>query len=481
MQTAEQLLNDEIKRLSHELDQLRKNYDTLFKASPIAYLILDNAFRINRFNDMAARLFETADLNDKNLTQYMTTDTRDELYFYIMELKKGIPLAPYTLDFRISGHVKHCRLYIQPVENGTGDLVRCAIIDETKDILYHQEIEELSYRDALTGLFNRRYFDKFLASLRDEGAFPIAFIIADLNGMKLVNDAFGHAQGDQMLQQAATTLSSVLTKVPAMIARLGGDEFGILVPGLEGAALTKLVQRLEQATRALTVGYLSLSVSFGCSVLSNREQDSTVILAEAEKKMFRNKLNTSGNQRHILVTSLLASLHERLPGEAKHSERVGQNMKAFGEALNFDKLKCLRLQTAGLMHDIGKISLDHCVIVKSSALNKSDWEELQKHPEIGFRILSSTTTFSDIAEIVLTHHERLDGKGYPRQLTGEFISEEARMIAICEAYDAMTNVRSYRKAISRDAAIAALEKNAGTQFDPRLVQIFIDQVLKVKK
>ncbi len=478
MQTDLQLQNKKLKRLNQELTQSLRNYERLFQEAPVAYVLVDDTLKITRFNNKAVELFETENLLKKLLTQFVSREDRDNLICHIQELLQRKYLTVCTLDFLINGSQKHFRVFSELIIEGSKNIVCCAIIDETSEVLYRKEIEELSNRDQLTGLYNRRFFTQQLANLREEGRYPIGFIMADLNGLKLVNDAFGHAMGDQMIKQSAKAISSVLNKNYTLV-RFGGDEFGILAPGADIATLKRLLVRLENVTRSLTVGFMSVSVSFGYSQIVDRDHKSLEAITEAETRMFRNKLTTSVSQRHIMIASFLTTLHQKFPGEARHSERVGQLMQAFGHALDYDNPKCLKLKTAGLMHDIGKIALDQAVIVKSSGLNKAERQEIERHPEIGFRILSSTTSFADIAEIVLTHHERIDGKGYPRKLTEPYIGEEARMLAISEAYEAMTSGRSYKKALSEADAVAALEKGAGTQFDQRLVQVFIEKVIKI--
>lgn len=477
MQTDMQLQNKKLKRQNEALTESLRNYERLFHEAPVAYVLADESLKITRFNNKAVELFETENLLRKQLTQFVYREDRDKLVCHIQELLQRKYLTVCSLDFMISGSQKHFRVFSELIVEHSKNIICCAIIDETSEVLYRKEIEELSNRDQLTGLHNRRYFIQQLASLREEGHYPIGFIMADLNGLKLINDAFGHLMGDQILRQAAKAMGSVLYKNYTLV-RFGGDEFAILAPGADVATLKRLLLRLENVTRSLTVGFMNISVSFGYSQIADRDHKSVDAITEAENRMFRNKLTTSVSQRHIMIASFLTTLKEKLPCEARHSERVGQLMQAFGHALQMDNAKCLKLKTAGLMHDIGKIALDQAVIAKSSSLNKAERQEIERHPEIGFRILSSTTSFADIAETVLTHHERIDGKGYPRKLTEPYIGEEARMLAICEAFEAMTSTRSYAKAISEAEAVAILRKCSGTQFDPRLVEVFIEKVLK---
>lgn len=145
--------------------------------------------------------------------------------------------------------------------------------------------------------------------------------------------------------------------------------------------------------------------------------------------------------------------------------------------MNLDKDNVNQLRTAGLMHDIGKIGIEDKILNKDGKLNNHEWLEIKRHPEIGYRILSSANEFSKLADCVLEHHERWDGKGYPKGIDGLSISLQARIIAIADAYDAMTSERAYRKALSIEEAIAELRKYSGTQFDPEIVKVFIEKVM----
>lgn len=145
--------------------------------------------------------------------------------------------------------------------------------------------------------------------------------------------------------------------------------------------------------------------------------------------------------------------------------------------MNFDKNEINKIRTAGLIHDIGKIGIEGKILNKTARLDRDEWQEVKKHPEIGWRILKSTTEFSELAQTILEHHERWDGKGYPRGIKGDEISKEARIINLADSYDAMTNNRSYRNSMTKNDAIAEITRCAGTQFDPEIVDVFIKKVL----
>ncbi|MEI6602868.1 MAG: HD-GYP domain-containing protein, partial [Clostridia bacterium] len=207
-------------------------------------------------------------------------------------------------------------------------------------------------------------------------------------------------------------------------------------------------------------------------------EDINEIFKKAEDEMYKHKLSESMSMRSNMIEIIMSTLFEKSDRELLHSKRVSSLAVSIAEELDLSKDKINQLRTAGLMHDIGKIGIEEKILNKDSSLNDSEWKEIMRHPEIGYRILSSVNEFSEIAELVLSHHERWDGTGYPRGLCGEDICIEARIIALADSFDAMTSDRPYRKAFSEKEAVIEIEKNANKQFDPRISKVLIEKVLK---
>lgn len=353
------------------------------------------------------------------------------------------------------------------------------IMDDITEKKAKQEaIEYLSYHDQLTNLKNRRYYEESLIKLDQPKHLPLTLIMGDLNGLKLVNDSLGHSAGDELLIKAANAIISSC-RSNDIVARIGGDEFVIILPHTDEHQAEKIIKQIKKNTAQAKVGAIDVSISFGYATKKNPQTLLAQILKKAEDSMYHNKLFESPSMRGRTVHTILKTLHEKNPREEKHSHRVSMLCEKMGIALGWSEFKIKELRTIGLLHDIGKIAIEESILSKTASLTKEEWLEIKRHPEIGYRILNTVAEMSDMAEYILAHHERYDGKGYPKGLKGDEIPLEARIISIADTYDAMTSNRVYREALPINQVIEELKKNAGLQFDPKLIQIFIEKVAKL--
>ena len=340
-----------------------------------------------------------------------------------------------------------------------------------------EKILDLSYHDQLTGLFNRRYFDEELKRIDVEANLPITIIMADMNGLKLINDSFGHIAGDQALIRTAKILAGEFREADR-IARYGGDEFVILLPKTDKTKAERIVNRIYGTVLQEKISSVSISVSIGYDTKSKAEENIFEIYKKAEDRMYRQKLVMSPQFKRNLVEAIMNEVHEKSESEAEHSNRVSELCEQTGRALKMADRELSILKNAAYLHDIGKITVDAKILNKQGRLTDLEWEEIKHHSEVGYRILSTVNGMAEIAEYVLSHHERWDGTGYPKGTKGTDIPLISRMIAITEAYEAMTSGRCYKSAITKEAAIVELRSNAGTQLDPELTELFIEKVLK---
>ncbi len=375
---------------------------------------------------------------------------------------------------RAGRETKYISAYASPVPGE--NLIISTVADVTERRKVEENFKHLSYHDHLTELFNRRFFEVELKRLDAPRNLPLTVVMGDVNGLKLINDSFGHEVGDRLLRKAAKIIHDSCRR-DDIIARIGGDEFGIILPGSGAEEAEKIIARIQgQPIDIGQVGSL-ISVSFGYATKAEESQAIHAIQAEAENLMYKHKMYDGASMRNKTVSVVMDALFEKDERESLHSRRVSDICAAIASELGFDNDRINKIRISGLIHDIGKIGIDEKILSKPGKLNGAEWEEIKRHPEAGYRILSSVSEFSELAESVLSHHERWDGMGYPRGLRGEDISIEARIIALADAFDAMTQDRSYRKAMSCAQALEEIKNNAGVQFDPMITDIFVSRLL----
>ncbi len=351
--------------------------------------------------------------------------------------------------------------------------------DSTEKKREQDKILQLSYRDSLTGLYNRRYYEQIKSTVDSEPYYPLTMVLGDVNGLKLTNDAFGHDAGDQLLKKVAAVLRKTCREGD-IITRIGGDEFILLLPRTDALNAKIIVDRLNEALFAEEIRGLKVSVSFGYSVKEGEPVSFEETFKLAEDGMYIEKLSKSSTFKKHAIDTLLVKQFEMNQWEKEHSLKVGQLSKRFAEVMGFSKDEIWQVERGASLHDLGKIAIDENILSQRHRLTQSQWLELKRHPEIGYTILRSVGEYAPFAEYVLYHHERWDGTGYPQKLKGLDIPLPARMIAIVDSYVAMISDRAYKRALSPQEAIEELYAYRGAQFDPDLVPIFVEKVLSAR-
>jgi two-component system cell cycle response regulator len=336
-------------------------------------------------------------------------------------------------------------------------------------MLEHSRNEALT--DPLTGLGNRRALAVALERRLDRPSpDPMVLALFDLDGFKSYNDSFGHAAGDALLQRLASDLGTVL-EGPASVYRMGGDEFCALLPGGDaGQAL------LRAASAVLTDqgdGF-TISASLGSVRLPDETDDVEEALRLADQRMYANKRDVRREgAAHEVKRALLSALAQRDPGLGDHVDDVGALAEQTAYELGYPSGPAERIRIAAELHDIGKMAIPEAILNKRGSLTEREWALMRQHTVAGERIISSGNALADIGPIVRSSHERWDGRGYPDGLVGEEIPHGARIISVCDSYQAMTSDRPYRKAMSVEVALAELRAGAGHQFDPEVVAAFL--------
>ncbi len=395
-----------------------------------------------------------------------------------MVLAKGhtAGLANHTLLISKYGNEIAIADSAAPIKDGNGVIQGVVIVfrDITDEAKIQKEIEYLTFHDKLTGLYNRAYFEEILARLDTEMQLPLSLIMGDLNGLKLVNDALGHHEGDKLLIRMAKYLKDSCRNED-IIARWGGDEFVIVLPRTSEEVAMRICDRIRNNCDKYHENELiQLSIALGHATKEDPKEDIEKVLLKAEGRMYRNKFRESNSIRNAMISSLKRSLFETNYETEEHTRRLEELSLNMGKALQLSDSQLDELTLLASLHDIGKIAIPNEILMKKGKLLRKEWDILRKHPEIGYRIASASSELAPIANTIFSHHEWWDGSGYPQGLKGEEIPLISRIVAIIDAYDAMTNDRPYRKAISHEEATEELRRCAGTQFDPKLVEFFIE-------
>lgn len=347
-------------------------------------------------------------------------------------------------------------------------------ISERKEL--ENKLKYYYYHDQLTNLYNRRYIFDNLLEIDNSKNFPLSIISADINGLRSINEAYGYNVGDEIIKKIAHIIGEICAK-PCIVSRWDGDEFVVLMPNMTTEKAQEIVFKINQSLNEQNSKQSPLSVSFGIATKNDKNDTLKKVIRLAEENMLNSKTYESLSIQSSSINMILQTLHEKNKREEAHSRRVSEICVAIGKAMGIDSSDINKLKIIGLVHDIGKIGIDEHILNKAGKLNNSECSEVKQHTEIGYRILSANKQTSELAFYVLSHHEKLDGTGYPNGIKGESITLLTRILSVADAFDAMTSKRAYSDGISRADAIVELLKFSGTQFDKEIVHIFINKVL----
>ena len=386
------------------------------------------------------------------------------------------PFVPYACAFALAG----VALY----QRGRMAKLRARIADGTRT-------------DPLTGLLNRRALEEMLdmeLERATRAGRPLSVIVGDLDSFSAVNERQGHAAGDTALQLVANDCLKWKRRIDRA-ARIGGEEFALLLPETDERGAFIVAERLRRAThRTFADAAVRVTISFGVAsspmhgtdavgllraadraVAAAKElgSDRTVIYSdEVARTLAQPGLQGDGQLQLATVIALAEALDIRDTGTGQHSHTVGRYAELMARELGLAEEHVERVRLAGVLHDIGKIGISDSVLSKPGPLDADEWQQMYTHPEIAARLLSHPE-FDDLRAWILAHHERPDGAGYPYRLSADEIPLEARIIAVADAYEAMTADRVYRPSLGAETARAELKAGSGSQFDPRVVSAFV--------
>ena len=465
----------ERKRLEVELRRSEDIFRTYIEKAPIGIFVVNAQGKYIDVNEMACQLMGRTreEVLNLSISDFVTPAHLKRGIEDFRELsKKGFLDTEYRVRKKDSQDfwVSFCGTKI----NDNCFIAFCSDITERKE--KEARVEYLSYHDSLTGAYNRAFYEDEIKKIDTEDSLPFSVIICDINGLKLINDSLGHAAGDMVLVETTKLLGRFLRRGD-ILARIGGDEFSILLPRTKSQDARDMVDRIRTECQATNVKIfktpMPLSISLGFSTKTIITDSFSRISKLAEDDMYRRKLLEREGFHSAVLETLRVSLFERSHETEEHASRLIDSSRKLGTAMGLGKDELNDLTLLSSLHDIGKINIDNSILLKPAKLNDDEWLEMKKHPAIGYRIAMASTELRSIAELILCHHERWDGGGYPQGLKGESIPLLSRIISVVDAYDAMTNDRPYHKAITREEAITEISVHAGSQFDPEIAAKFL--------
>lgn len=468
----------ERRRDEMKIELQKKHFEALFINSTDAIVFLNRDARVMSINEQFSKLFGylLKDIQNKNL-DHLTVPAAKAMAAKLFSAKifKGEAVEQESIRQDRNGKAIDVAIKGIPVVL-EDDVVGayCIYSDITERKKYENQLKFTSMHDALTGAYNRAYFEEEINRLQDGREHPISIIVADVNDMKFINDNLGHDAGDILLKTCSTIFNQSV-RHKDVIARIGGDEFVVILPKTPQNVAIEISRRINRsmAEHKKTNPEIPLSVSLGIATTTKPGHSLHEVFKEADNDMYSDKLAGGVNIRGDIVNTLLNTLAERDFITGGHAERMSRKAKDLGEQLGLIPKQLNELILLSHVHDLGKVGIPDNILFKPGKLNEEEWEEMRRHPEIGQRIASSSSDLQHISELILHHHEKWDGTGYPKGLKGEEIPIECRILAIVDAFDAMTNVRPYRDALTEEEALNEIRRCSGTQFDPDLVDKFI--------
>lgn len=468
----------QLQTINQALTEAEATYRTLVESSLVGIYVVEKE-RFSYLNPKAREIFGIGlqeEIADKMVYEYIHPEDREQVRNETRERLKGVKKWE-SFTFRIlrcDGKVRYLESHNAAGRMGRNQVIMGMILDITERYTMEHELRYSSMHDKLTGLFNRAHFERELKELAQQAGDTVGIVVADVNGLKLINDILGHQAGDALIKATAQILEQSF-RDSDVVARIGGDEFAVLLAKTNERILKGVTRRISRrvAKHNLNHPRIPLSLSVGYAVAKHKGEKLEDIFREADDVMYRNKFQNREKSRQDILESFARGIESKESARAGHQGWVAKWARAVGEELGLENQTLDYLERAALYHDIGLVGIDDAILNKAGSLNEEEWAEIQRHPEIGQRLALALPELAEVAQIILTHHEWWDGSGYPQGLQGEEIPLEARIIGLVDAVESMAREQCYRKGHDLKEIREELIRCAGTQFDPALVEVFL--------
>lgn len=445
--------------------QAEKKYDLIVENSPIGICVVKNQqlVYVNSYlNQIFSNKFRKILEVNQKLKQSLLTN-QESLFDYELKLNFGNKKVWLIINSELMPYQEESTwIYI--------------VKDITEQKQKEARINYMLYHDELTGLYNRRYLNKYLNELAKNKTFPISFISIDINGLKKINELFGNQRGDQVLIKLTEIIKVLLTETDTLF-RVGGDEFLISLPAKKLKQAEELMAEIKTSSFEFKDQQLQFSIGTGAAARVNPAENLELTIERSVDNMYLNKMNDDYSLKSYIVKSMLTTLEAKSFETNEHADRMRKMAISLGKEVNLKRSQLDELSMLAVLHDIGKVAIPESILKKPARLTEEEFKVVKTHPEIGYRIVQSIPKLENVAQGVLAHHEKWNGQGYPQGLKGETIPIIARIITIIDSFDVMINKRSYKEAYSIDYAVAELRRCSGGQFDPLLVNKFLTKVL----